>query len=306
MSFYVTLPSNSDSSDPENTTTNYTTYYKETIKLPGEYEVALVEAIYNLSWFLPVGSILYSFSELNKTPEFETIPIIFHDGDSIIKLIEKLNTRLQEYVLIKKYNERYKLYKENEEMTFKNKDNPLYKNLILPETTFPSSIYGTNNNLSVINDIKIKETEYVQLPMLKYSNEELFFQFSNTFHTLKFKGQICDILKTNESDIFSSEQKVLNYVKINTLEKINQFSIISLVGALYIYTNIIDYQFVGSGRIPLLRNIVLDYNSTRKTTWIHYDMPHYLRVNQTEIRSILIDIRDDKGNKILFDSEVLQ
>ena len=302
MSFYVTLPSNSDSSDPENTTTNYTTNYKETIKLPGEYEVALVEAIYNLSWFLPVGSILYSYSETNKTPEIEVIPIIFHDGDSIIHLIEKLNTRLQEYVLIKKYNERYKLYKENEELTFRNKDNSLFNKIILPDTLFPHSIYGTKNNMSVINDIKTKEGEYVQLPMLKYSNEEIFFQFSNTFHFIKFKGQICDILKTNESDMFSSDKKVLNYVKVNTLEKINQFSLISLVGALYIYTNIIDYQYVGSGRIPLLRNIVLDYNSTRKTTWIHYDMPHYLRVNQTEIRSILIDIRDDKGNKILFDS----
>ena len=75
-----------------------------------------------------------------------------------------------------------------------------------------------------------------------------------------------------------------------------------MVGTLYIYTDIIDYQLVGSTRIPLLRNLVLDYNSTRKTIWVHYDQPHYLRVNKTEIRSILIDIRDDKGNKILFDS----
>lgn len=86
------------------------------------------------------------------------------------------------------------------------------------------------------------------------------------------------------------------------LERINQFSLISLIGVLYIYTDIIDYQLVGTGRIPLLRNIVLDYNSSRKTIWVHYDQPHYLRVNQTEIRSILIDIRDDNGNKILFDS----
>ena len=101
MSFYVTLPSNSVSNDSENTTTNYTTNYKETIKLPGDYEVALVEAIYNLSWFLPVGRIVYSYSETDYRM-FEVIPIIFHDGDSIIKLIEKLNIRLQEHVLIKK------------------------------------------------------------------------------------------------------------------------------------------------------------------------------------------------------------
>ena len=301
MSFYVTLPSNSVSNDSENTTTNYTTNYKETIKLPGDYEVALVEAIYNLSWFLPVGSIVYSYSETDYRM-FEVIPIILHDGDSIIKLIEKLNLRLQEHVLIKKYNERFRLYRENDIKNFKNKNNPEYKIIDLPQIYFPRSLYGTVNNLNVINDIKSNDKEYKQLPMLKYSNEDIFIQFANTFHTIEFKGKICEILKTNESVVFKGSQNDLNYIQVNTIEKINQFSLITLVGALYIYTDIIDYQLVGSGRIPLLRNIVLDYNASRKTTWVHYDQPHYLRVNQTEIRSILIDIRDDNGNKILFDS----
>ena len=138
--------------------------------------------------------------------------------------------------------------------------------------------------------------------MLKYSNENVFLQFANTFHTIEFKGRICEILKTNEYTVFKGSKNDLNYIPVNTIEKINQYSLITLVGVLYIYTDIIDYQLVGSGRIPLLRNVVLDYNESRKTTWVHYDQPHYLRVNQTEIRSILIDIRDENGNKILFDS----
>ena len=153
MSFYVTLPSNSVSNESENTTTNYTTNYKETIKLPGDYEVALVE--------------VYSYSETDYRM-FEVIPIIFHDGDSIIKLIEKLNLRLQEHVLIKKYNERFRLYRENDIKNFKNKNNPEYKIIDLPQIYFPRSLYGTVNNLNVINDIKSNDKEYRKLPMLKY------------------------------------------------------------------------------------------------------------------------------------------
>ena len=67
MSFYITLPSNSESTNLNNTTTNYRTILYDQIQLNDEYEVALVEAIYNLSWFLPVGSIIYSYTEEKST-----------------------------------------------------------------------------------------------------------------------------------------------------------------------------------------------------------------------------------------------
>ena len=80
MSFYVTLPSNAVStSNPDNTTTYYRTQFEDKIILDSDYEVAIVEVIYNLSWFLPVGSIKYKYEG-----ETETIPIIFHDGDTIL------------------------------------------------------------------------------------------------------------------------------------------------------------------------------------------------------------------------------
>ena len=302
MSFYITLPSNSESTYSNNTTTNYRTILYDQIQLNDEYEVALVEAIYNLSWFLPVGSIIYSYTEEKSTQNFEVIPLIFHDGDTIIKVIEKLNTQIQEHVLIKKYNERFNLFRENEIRSLMNKNNQSYVKVVLDEKKFPKSTYGTENNLNVINNIKSTEREFLHAPMLKYGDESVFIQFTNTFHTLQFTGQICDILKTNEAEIHSSIKNEPSFIKINSNENINKLSIISLVNTLYIYTDIIHYQYVGSQRIPLLRNIVINYNTSQKTTWAHYDNPHYLRVNKTNISSILIDIRDDKGNKILFDS----
>ena len=302
MNFYVTLPSNSASSNETNTTTNYRTNLNDPIVLKGEYEVALVEAIYNLTWFLPVGSIIYSYTENQTTQEFEVIPLIFHDGDSIIKVIEKLNVQIQEHVLIKKYNERFNLYRENEILSLRNKNNKTFVKVVLTDKKFPTSSYGMANNSSVINDIKSTEKDYLQVPMLRFAEETVYIQFTNTLHTIQFTGQICEILKTNESELHSSNKDEPNFVKINTKENINKFSLISLVGTLFIYTDIIDHQYVGSKRMPLLRNIVIDYDTSRKTTWAHYDNPHYLRVNKTDLSSILIDIRDDQGNKILFDS----
>ena len=51
--------------------------------------------------------------------------------------------------------------------------------------------------------------------------------------------------------------------------------------------------------------IYLAYNY-QKTIWTHYDSPHYLRVNKTLIETIKIHIRDEQGNKVLFeDSNII-
>ena len=297
MSFYVTLPSNAASTtNKDNTTTCYRTDFKDHIKLYSEYEVAIVEVIYNLSWFLPVGHIKYTYlPSIDK--KIEIIPIIFHDGDSIKKCLEKINLVIQEHIIIKNYNLRYNLFLENKKRNAE-------KQILLPENKFPRSSYSIEssvNNLLVINDIRNNEAEFLKAPMLRTSGEEIFIQFSNTNYSLEFSGQISDILKTDSVQVFKSDQNQSNFVKINKNERINTDELISLVGTLYVYTDIIDYQFVGENKMPLLRNIVIDYNTSRRTTWAHYDSPHYMRVDKKSISSILIDIRDEKSNKILFD-----
>ena len=293
MSFYVTLPSNAvSSSNKNNTTTCYRTDFDDRIILNSNYEVGVVEVIYKLSWFLPVGSIRYSYSK----DKYENIPIVFHDGDSIKKCIEKINLSMQEYVIIKIYNQRYQKFIDNVD-----------PKIILDEKLYPRSSYNIenkNNNLQVVDDIRKNENEYIKIPMIRINNDELFIQFSNMMYTLKFNGQLAEILNTDENQIFSnvSEKYETFFVKINSKERVNSEEIISLVGTLYIYTDIIEHQYVGQNRMPLLRNIVIDYNTNQRTTWTHYDVPHYIKVNKTEISSILIDIRDEYGNKILFDN----
>jgi len=161
MSFYVTLPSNAASNtNKDNTTTHYRTHFKDHIKLLSEYEVAIVEVIYNLSWFMPVGHLKYIYED----KPVEIITIIFHDGDSIRKCIEKINMSIQEHILIKYYNQRYNYYFAYDINAKKQKaENPSLKISELPENKYPRKPFNIDsgkNNLLVIHDIKSTENEF--------------------------------------------------------------------------------------------------------------------------------------------------
>jgi hypothetical protein len=73
----------------------------------------------------------------------------------------------------------------------------------------------------------------------------------------------------------------------------------TITQVLYVYTDIIDEQLVGDKLIKLLRTVVVD-SDYLKTAWNHYDNPNYVRVKQTEINTMSIQINDDKGQLIRF------
>ena len=62
----------------------------------------------------------------------------------------------------------------------------------------------------------------------------------------------------------------------------------------YIYSNIIEPQYVGDQRLRLLRIVPL------KKSWIIFENPHYVKVSSSYIPRIQINIRDVEGKKILF------
>ena len=68
---------------------------------------------------------------------------------------------------------------------------------------------------------------------------------------------------------------------------------------LFIYTDIIEYQYVGETTSPLLRiNTVL--GKAHENSWSHYDNPHYCKCNSNSISSIHIYLKDHLGNDIQF------
>jgi len=310
---YITLPSNEKNTNSDNTTTRYITNFDQPIKLEGLYEIALVEAIYQQSWFVQVGFVNYSYSEPGSPFKWIKIPILFYDSENIIQFCKRINDQIKNFILIKIFNSRFELFKIFKELKNETiKENT--KETKFDETLYPKNQYDLLNNInnkqSVIEDIKKNEREYVDSPALIYHNKHVIIEFKNKIQAVTFEGDIAKILKC---EIFNNnilETKVFNAsnnlnqlsLSVSEIDSIDATQAIYLLGTFFIYSDIADYVYYGSRMMPLLRTLVIDYKTPGRTLISHFDTPHYIKINKEEINSILIDIRDQEGRKIYFDN----
>ena len=70
--------------------------------------------------------------------------------------------------------------------------------------------------------------------------------------------------------------------------------------SVYIYTDIIENQYVGNYKVPLLRVVPIRSNFG-ELNWVHYDQPHYLNLSRGNISCIEVNIKDELGNFISFE-----
>ena len=123
--------------------------------------------------------------------------------------------------------------------------------------------------------------------------------------TIQLTGSVVKILEIEEKN-FSSKIFKNNKKPIILNSYINPKSPIDIIGQLYIYApDLIEYQFVGYQKAPLLAIIVVEPNSFNKVIKITLDPPHYLNIIQNSIKNIKISIRDQFGSKILFDDSTI-
>ena len=67
----------------------------------------------------------------------------------------------------------------------------------------------------------------------------------------------------------------------------------------YIYIDIVQNQHVGDVKTPLLRVVPVKKG---KLTYIHYDRPHFLPINRSNISVVEVNIRDERGDLLSFQS----
>lgn len=72
------------------------------------------------------------------------------------------------------------------------------------------------------------------------------------------------------------------------------------INSLFIYTDIIEHQYVGNSYTQLLRCVPVDNKQESQT--IIYSQPHYVPLNTNIINSIQITIKDDENHFINFPS----
>ena len=71
--------------------------------------------------------------------------------------------------------------------------------------------------------------------------------------------------------------------------------------SLYVYCNVVDSQIVEDVYAPLLRNVALRGSRGQNITET-YDRPHYVPMNTDEISVLEINIKDDTGEDVSFQS----
>ena len=132
-------------------------------------------------------------------------------------------------------------------------------------------------------------TSISDFPRLTYKNNKLAFICDDNSY-FRFNGNIAHILKITETKLTKKTLPI--YIHTNVL---------NLVQTIYVYTDIVEYQFVGDSMSPLLRTVTTSDKDFDSVVHAHFDSPHYISVNKTLITSINIDIRDDQGEKIHFE-----
>ena len=298
--FYVTLPSNSSEhyfgKQPLN---HYTTMLPHLLKLDTEeWEVGLAEIIYPYTWknLTTATDIKVGFSnlELNKDTKkydiyFETFTVQGSFYTSTKDLVDKLNRRIRQS-MHKLKKEDWKTIEEGEvhyrkvhekffKMVFRYDENVRkvylsgnkYFFISLPVTI--GQMLGFGDHAAVIGSElvcpQILENERCIRNTTSYTFENHDEQAFDD-HTLLLKGKY-------HSDVHRG------------------------CTTMYVYSPIIQSQFVGDTHAPLLRAISVD-GEFGKTINVRYNHIYYLPLAQSHIDQIEVYIKDDVGRSFPFES----
>lgn len=190
------------------------------------------------------------------------IDIDHRDGDTIQELFKNINDNLNQALI------QYELNKSNKK-------------------TDEVHIFTKTGDLNFQNHTQI-------LPFLKFNTDlhQLEISTVNLNDNLRFEGLITSILNLD------------NFINTTTSPiKIDRKyeNGIYIINFLYIYSDIVKYQYIGDTLSPLLRTVSIPTNKILTTESVIYDSPHYLPVNKSSIDTINIKIKDEQGQNIKFE-----
>ena len=158
----------------------------------------------------------------------------------------------------------------------------------------------------VRSSLKIPEGNYASIEKLieniKAKDDFLKpIQFKFNDLNQKVKVELSDNVKLefNDSDIarcfgFNENEKLERTSTSTTISSVNMYH------SIYVYTDIIENQYTGDYKVPLLRVIPVT-SQYGEMFHIKYDKPHFFNLNRSRISTIEIDLRDDEGKLISFE-----
>lgn len=280
--FYITLPSNTKYAETGkvNTTSNFRVTLPQRIHLEGDWVVGLCEIIYPHTW------------------------VNIRDGEE--NVIKMLYVPLQKWIRVKIKPGHYAtiekvllavtdaIEEESARLEFilqsivAAKLNNLDEAAASAETTTMTSAAPKKKILSVVE----------RFPTV---SESLSFTLDEQLQRVRilFNNQTIDNI-----ELPASLQHMLGF-KEKTVQHSNTIAsyypdLRAGFESLYVYSNIIDNQFVGDVQVPLLRIVNVTGNRLDIVDRI-YDNPHYCNVLQKDIETIEMYLKNDFGEPISFE-----
>ncbi len=287
MSFYVTLPT---SIKNKGTISEISLSLAEPIQLSGNYQVALVEFIYNHSFKIDLGFIYYSYDRI----QFSKIPLYIDDASTKESIVTEINRLIKLNIVKENYNKRYKERKEELDLYQSSLKNGIELQ-IKEDKLYPLKTYDQYEDTKIVDEIKDEE-EYQKAPVFSIKNQTLELTFnSSLLGYLSFDGLICREFSFTSTKYHTDENPITIVTNVNFKERIN------IISPLYLYVpELIEWQYIGKFKAPLLRTIAIHSNEYEKIRCLIYDSPHYVDVKQNFIPKIDINIRDEYDEKVFF------
>ena len=271
--FYLTLPSNSSMKYfPDNTLTRFVTKLHNDVSLSGDWEVELVDIMYPRNWY-------------NVNEQYV---------DVALDLSVTIEPKIQPHENL----------------------SPNYRHRV----PIPSGRYGTISELVSVLNTSIADT--FKAPIPSWCSEVICRRLLSTFWpSFDYDPEKRSVKVTLPRGIYvnlsSKLAEIMGMDMETKFDSVRLFSGESIAASyrpcdiegglhtLYVYCDVLECIPVGDTMAPLLR-IVEAYGSngeeTQKMTHIQYDQPRYFPVQKKAFDSIELDIRDDAGESIPFDT----
>lgn len=278
--FFIMLPSNASMNlYPDNKTSKFKINLPNTLNLDmAKWEVGLSEFQFQHSW--------YNVRE---------------GRNKVVKQFLKLNT--------KEMNRLFQIShlpaadKKGEKEKTRKRTAPSAEKLIDVSMQYSRDIVIPPGHYSSVNEI-IKQ-------LILNDSTKAWRKIDYTYDTLSGRSAVilpkrCR-LNLNGSDV----ERCLGFNENTVLENkgnkkltLSSFSLAStenMYKAIYVYTDIIENQFVGDVRVPLLR-VVPVTSQYGDICCIKYDKPYFIPLSRSNIQTIEVNLMDDTGNLISFEA----
>jgi hypothetical protein len=262
----MTLPSNSSHDHfPKNTLTEFTTKLPSTIELTSEWEVGLAEIMFPRSWY---------------TIPKEGLIIITDRRECDMNWRRAMAERLR-----------------NGENLTEEEENTIVR--IKVNGGFYNSMEELVEELNQSSALAYLETRVNITPPTFYYKEmarRIYFTIAPgmSIYFPETLESVLGLTSSQNPSCNSAREKV-------TVKGELSCNLQTGVQALYVYCDLLQFTYVGDIKAPLLR-VVDSGGEAGDVVTRYYERPRYIPVQKKSFDTIQIIIRDDLGEKILFES----